>query len=114
MPSATFERTCCHWSIIVGNDDVNDGDSDDGDDAEDNDKSGDDDIEMEEEAANKVLPEDLRATSNLQNSSRTLIEQSRILMMAMDIVIIMKVCWIKIINLCTFVFAVHRKKISIT
>ena len=76
----------------MGNGDVNDGDSDDGDDAEDNDKSGDDDIEMEEEAANKVLPEDLRATSNLQNSSRTLIEQSRILMMAMNVVIIMKMC----------------------
>ena len=64
----------------------------DGDDAEDNDKSGDDDIEMEEEAANKVLPEDLRATSNLQNSSRTLIEQSRIVMIAMNVVIIMKMC----------------------
>ena len=76
----------------MGNDDVNDGDSDDGDDAEDNDKSGDDDIEMEEEAANKVLPVDLRATSNLQNSSRTLIEQSRISMMAMNVVIIMKMC----------------------
>ena len=62
-----------------GNNDINDGDSDNGDDAE-------------EEAANKVLPEDLRATSNLQNSSRTLIEQSRILMMAMNVVIIMKMC----------------------
>ena len=74
----------------MGNDDVNDGDSDDGDDAEDNDKSGDDDIEMEEEAANKVLPEDLRASYNLRISCRTLIEQSRIVMMAMNVVIMMR------------------------
>ena len=38
-----------------GNNDINDGDSDNGDDAE-------------EEAANKVLPEDLWASPNLQNS----------------------------------------------
>ena len=95
----------------MGNDGVNDGDSDDGDDAEDNDKSGDDDIEMEEEAANKVLPVDLRATSNLQNSSRTLIEQSRISMMAMNVVIIMKMCWINIINLCTFTENINNIKL---